>query len=93
MIPAQGLPEGELEVCAALKGTTIQVRDLFYNTKQRQKALGANEEYNKIVEVVARYSIHYPLIKFTSKKVDSKNIDVSTHAVPRPGCLTGEAPQ
>lgn len=55
--------------------------------------MGANEEYNKIVEVVARYSIHYPLIKFTCKKVDSKNIDVSTHAVPRPGCLTGEAPQ
>lgn len=49
--------------------------------------------------MVARYSIHYPLIKFTCKKVEDKRTDVSTHAVPRPACLTanpdssGEASQ
>lgn len=42
-----------------------------------------------MVDVVARYSVHYPLIKFTCKKVEDKRTDVSTHAVPRPPCLTG----
>ena len=69
---------------AAQKGTTLQVRDLFYNSKQRKKAIGSNEEYLKIVELVARYSIHYPLIKFSCKKVEDKKTDVNTHAVPRP---------
>ena len=63
------------------------MRDLFYNTKQRRKSLGSNEEYQKVVDVVARYSVHYPLIKFTCKKVEDKRTDVSTHAVPRPQCL------
>ena len=81
---------GELEpkACAAQKGTTLQVRDLFYNSKQRKKSMGSNEEYQKIVDVVARYSVHFPLIKFTCKKVEDKRTDVSTHAVPRPACLT-----
>jgi len=35
----------EPKACAAQKGTTIQVRDLFYNSKQRKKSLGSNEEY------------------------------------------------
>ena len=74
--------------CAAQKGTTLQVRDLFFNSKQRKKNIGANEEYQKIVDVVARYSVHYPLIKFTCKKVEDKRTDVTTHAVPRPKCLT-----
>ena len=49
--------------------------------------MGSNEEYQKIVDVVARYSVHYPLIKFTCKKVEDKKTDVTTHAVPRPKCL------
>ena len=79
------------QACAAQKGTTLQVRDLFYNSKQRRKSLGSNEEYQKVVDVVARYSVHYPLIRFTCKKVEDKRTDVSTHAVPRPASLL-EAP-
>lgn len=60
------------------------MKDLFYNSKQRKKSIGANEEYAKIVEVVTRYSIHYPLTKFTCKKVEDKKTDVSTHSIPRP---------
>lgn len=63
------------------------MKDLFYNSKQRKKGIGANEEYAKIVEVVARYSIHYPLVKFTCKKVEDKKTDVSTHSIPRPETL------
>ena len=60
------------------------MRDLFYNSKQRKRSLGANEEYIKIVDVVAKYSVHYPLVKFTCKKVEDKKTDVSTHSVDRP---------
>ena len=67
--------------CAGHKGTVIQVRDLFYNSVQRKKAMGANDEYNKIVDVVSKYSIHYPMIKFTCKRVEDKKTDVSTHAI------------
>ena len=42
------------------------------------------EEYAKVVDVVARYSVHYPMLHFTSKRVEDKRTDVSTHAVNRP---------
>ena len=70
--------------CAGHKGTIIQVRDLFYNQPQRKKSMSCNEEYSKIVDVVSRYSIHYPLIKFTCKRVEDKKTDVSTYAINRP---------
>ena len=34
--------------------------------------------------MVSRYSIHYPLIKFTCKRVEDKKTDVSTYAINRP---------
>ena len=46
--------------------------------------MGANDEYQKIVDVVSKYSIHYPMIKFTCKRVEDKKTDVSTHAIQRP---------
>lgn len=54
---------------AGQKGTVIQVRDLFHNNDKRKKTTGLNEEYAKVVDVVAKYSIHYPMINFTCKKV------------------------
>ena len=41
----EGKPMTEPQPCAAQRGTTLQVRDLFYNSKQRKKSLGSNEEY------------------------------------------------
>lgn len=69
---------------AGQEGTTIQVRDMFYNNLQRKKSIGLNEEYAKIVEVVTRYAVHYPLTKFSCRKMDDKKTDVSTHNIPRP---------
>jgi len=57
---------------AGQKGTVIQVRDLFHNNDKRKKTAGFNEEYVKVVDVVAKYSIHYPMINFTCKKVSIK---------------------
>ncbi len=69
---------------AGQEGTTIQVRDMFYNNLQRKKSIGLNEEYAKIVEVVTRYAVHYPLTKFSCRKMDDKKTDVSTHNIARP---------
>lgn len=55
--------------------------------------MGINEEYAKVVDVVARYSIHYPMVKFTCKKVEDKRTDVSTHAVPRPNFSEEDPPE
>lgn len=56
---------------------------MFYNNIQRKKSIGLNEEYAKIVEVVTRYAIHYPMIKFSCRKMDDKKTDVSTHNINR----------
>lgn len=63
---------------------------MFYNNLQRKKSIGLNEEYSKIVEVVTRYSIHYPLIKFSCRKLDDKKTDVSTHNIVRPAEIIHE---
>ena len=68
---------------AGQQGTTIQVRDMFYNNAQRKKSIGLNEEYAKIVEVVTRYAVHFPHIKFSCRKLDDKKTDISTHNVVR----------
>jgi len=46
--------------------------------------MSPNEEYQRIVDVVSKYSIHYPMIRFTCKRVEDKKTDVSTHAINRP---------
>ncbi len=55
--------------------------------------MGVNEEYSKIVEVVTRYSIHYPMIKFSCRKMDDKKTDISTHNVTRPTTIEEEDPK
>lgn len=59
------------------------MRDMFFNNPQRKKSIGLNEEYAKIIEVVTRYAVHYPLIKFSCRKMDDKKTDVSTHNILR----------
>lgn len=54
--------------CAGLNGTQITVEDLFYNVPQRKKALRAGDEYQKILDVVTRYAIHYTGTDFTCQR-------------------------
>ena len=56
---------------------------MFFNNPQRKKSIGLNEEYAKIIEVVTRYAVHYPMIKFSCRKMDDKKTDVSTHNILR----------
>ncbi|HPS53914.1 MAG TPA: DNA mismatch repair endonuclease MutL, partial [Phycisphaerae bacterium] len=52
--------------CPAAAGTTITVRDLFFNTPARRKFLKtASTEFGHITEQVARLSLPHPQISFT----------------------------
>ena len=52
---------------------------MFFNNPQRKKSIGLNEEYAKIIEVVTRYAVHYPLIKFSCRKVSILLLCFSYH--------------
>ena len=57
-------------VQCALLNTKTQVEELFFNVSTRKKAMrNLNEEYQKILEVVTRYSIQFAGVSFTCKKV------------------------
>ncbi len=47
-------------------GTTVSVRDLFYNVPARLKYMrGSRTENGHIVQLVQRYAIGYPAVRFT----------------------------
>src|SRR5579859_7010843 len=51
---------------ARLHGTTVTVRDLFYNVPARLKFMrGARTENNHIVQLLRRYAVGYPAVRFT----------------------------
>ncbi|KAM7534591.1 hypothetical protein Aperf_G00000118052 [Anoplocephala perfoliata] len=46
--------------CAGNPGTSVQAEDLFYNLPSRRDALPSpREEFRRVAEIVARYSLHY----------------------------------
>ena len=62
---ADGEIVGDIEEVSANNGTTVEVRDLFYNNPVRlQGRSKASVETRKIGEMVAKYSVVYPEIRF-----------------------------
>lgn len=59
-----------IQPCAGNQGTTITAENLFYNVPARRKALKhPGEEYQRVLDVVTRYAIHYSGVSFSCKKV------------------------
>lgn len=65
MIQVDGENIGEPRPTAAAKGTTIEVRDLFFNTPARRKFMRtAPTEYGHIADTVSRLAIVHPHVGF-----------------------------
>ena len=64
----------ELKPAPIGAGTTVTVRDLFYNFPVRRKFLGSDyAEARRIIEVVTDYALAHPGISF-SLRIDGKDI-------------------
>ena len=62
----EGASEPNLSVCAAVPGTRITVRDLFYNTPARLKFLrSAGAESAQIIDLLGRLAAAWPEVAFT----------------------------
>ncbi|KAF4316679.1 hypothetical protein BBO99_00008525 [Phytophthora kernoviae] len=67
--------------CAGKNGTQIVVEDLFYNLSTRKQALkNASEQYNRILDVVQKYAIHFGArdVGFVCKKHRESSCGVNT---------------
>ncbi|KAG0659885.1 DNA mismatch repair protein [Maudiozyma exigua] len=77
----EGKMLGKPEPIAGTNGTTLLVEDLFYNMPSRLRSLrSANEEYNKILDVVGRYAIHSSGIGFSCKKFGDSQFSLSVRS-------------
>ncbi len=64
-VEASGESVGEAKPCPASPGTTITIRDLFFNTPARRKFMrAANTEYGHISEQITRLAIPNPQVAF-----------------------------
>jgi len=64
-IEMKGGELGEVKACGAAVGTTVEVRNLFFNVPVRRKFLKSPAtEMGHIMEVVTRFSLCYPQIAF-----------------------------
>ena len=65
-VSAGGDEVGEVRPCAAAPGTTVTVKDLFFNTPARRKFLRTvNTEFGHVTEQFARLSLPHPRVAFT----------------------------
>lgn len=83
LVPLKHGDKAEPKMCAGMVGTTIAVEDLFYNMHTRKQAFkNTNEQFQRILDVVTKYAIHYGdrKISFTCKKHGSTVSELHTPA-------------
>eukprot|EP00188_Purpureofilum_apyrenoidigerum_P003547 Plantae.Rhodophyta-Purpureofilum_apyrenoidigerum.ctg375.p1 GENE.Plantae.Rhodophyta-Purpureofilum_apyrenoidigerum.ctg375~~Plantae.Rhodophyta-Purpureofilum_apyrenoidigerum.ctg375.p1 ORF type:complete len:691 (+),score=129.35 Plantae.Rhodophyta-Purpureofilum_apyrenoidigerum.ctg375:95-2167(+) len=70
----------EPQPCAGVPGTSIAVEDLFYNMPTRRGTVrSAGDEYRAMIDIIAKYSIHYAGIAFSCRKLgEASEADVRT---------------
>ena len=57
---------GRLQKCARQKGTTIEVRSLFYNVPARKKfQKSAASQTSEVVKIMTRLALSHPTVSFT----------------------------
>lgn len=49
-------------------GTTVTVSDLFYNLAHRKRSLRPVEDYNKVLQLLQRYAVEYPWVRWVCRK-------------------------
>ena len=65
-IDASGETLGQVRPCAAPAGTTVTIRDLFFNTPARRKFMkSAPTELGHITEQIVRLALPHPQVAFT----------------------------
>lgn len=81
MVPIKSHGPAEPQAVAGTNGTSILVEDLFYNMSTRKQAFkNPNEQYQKILDVMTRYAIHFGErnISFICKRIGQNSPDLST---------------
>ena len=68
----------QLQVCARNQGTTLDVRDLFFNAPVRKKFLKSpQQEFQAIEAVVKRFALSAPHVAITLKHNDKQTLILS----------------
>ena len=92
VIEASGGEISEVRPCAAAPGTTVTIRDLFFNTPARRKFMRTtNTELGHVVEQVARLALPHPEVAFTltHNGREVKNLPAAETTVQRAGAVFG----
>eukprot|EP00917_Polyrhabdina_sp_WS-2016_P027579 GHVP01058795.1.p1 GENE.GHVP01058795.1~~GHVP01058795.1.p1 ORF type:complete len:662 (-),score=113.01 GHVP01058795.1:413-2398(-) len=78
----EGDPVGQIFAAARGYGTTITIKEMFYNMPRRAKALESSyEEYSRVLDVISSYAVQFPKISFSCKKKKSTVCDVKTSEI------------
>ncbi|MFL3024753.1 MAG: DNA mismatch repair endonuclease MutL [Candidatus Neomarinimicrobiota bacterium] len=73
---------GKVEPAAALKGTSITIENLFYNTPARRKFLKSPRvEFRKIVEMIRRYALSNPSVSFNLVSDERDILNVNSESL------------
>jgi DNA mismatch repair protein MutL len=68
---------GDAQAAAGNVGTTVEVRNLFYNTPARRKFIkGSSTEFGHISEMLLRLALPHPKITFTLTHNGRKSLDL-----------------
>ncbi|WP_274426972.1 DNA mismatch repair endonuclease MutL [Chelativorans sp. YIM 93263] len=83
-VTVEGGHVGPVKPVAANRGTTVEVRDLFFSTPARLKFVkSARAEGTAITDVIKRISLAFPAVRFALSGTDRATLDLA--AVPEDG--------